>query len=69
MPHYTYLIIGGGMTGDAATPRHPRGRSRRLHRPHRQRGASALQPPAPLQGALERQTSGEHLAQGPTNKG
>jgi hypothetical protein len=57
MPHYKYLIIGGGMTADAAIrgirevgPRGPRG-------PDWRRNTSSVQSPALVQGAIERQTS------------
>ena len=64
MPDYTYLIIGGGMTGDAAVHGIREVDRTRLYRRHRQRIASTLQPPASLQGALERQTLGQYLSQG-----
>ena len=63
MPNYTYLIVGGGMTADAAIRGirevDPTGSIGLI-------GADSHPPydrPPLVQGALERQTPGEHLAQ------
>jgi NADPH-dependent 2,4-dienoyl-CoA reductase/sulfur reductase-like enzyme len=41
----SYLIVGGGMTADAARAGHPRARRRRLDRRRRRRTRAAVQPP------------------------
>ena len=54
-----YLIVGGGMTGDAACKGIRERRRRRPHRGRRRRAAPALRAPAALEGALEGH-GGEH---------
>ena len=64
MPHYKYLIIGGGMTADAAVKGIREIDADGLDRRDRRRNASALQTPAAHQRPLEGQAGGEHLAEG-----
>ncbi len=63
MPEYRYLIIGGGMTADAAVEgirqADPNGTIGVIS----VRNRSSLQSPAPFEGALERRRGGEHLAE------
>ncbi len=65
MASYDYLIVGGGMTADAAA----RGIRERDPKParighHRRRAAPAVQPAAADQGPVEGRRAGQHLAQG-----
>ena len=63
MPDYKYLIIGGGMTGMLLFTVLRAVDRAGLHRPDRRRIAPPLQPSAAVEGTLERQAFGYHLAQ------
>ena len=62
MRAYRYLIVGGGMTGDAACKGIREHDARRGDRPRRRGAASAVRAAASHEGALEGRRRGEDLA-------
>jgi len=53
MTHYKYLIVGGGMTADAAVNGICEADPRRIHRPDQRGTECTFQPPASFQRPLE----------------
>ena len=69
MPHYQYLIIGGGMTAAAAVDGIREGRSNRRDRADQRGVGRSVRSSPSLESAVEGHGIGQHLAQDGRAKG